>query len=123
MDFRIRHNVSEDDYWDPIDHCFTVTLEVVKLDGGNVTPTAKVAPVNFLLYSLFRQVKFYLDGKLVFTAYTSSTYMTYFQEQLYHDTNVKTTQFSCQLYTKDETGKSDKDPTNEAANIDLVKNL
>lgn len=112
---------SEDDYWDLNDHCLEVKFKVVKQDGANVTPTDKVAPVNFLLHSLFRQVDLYLNGKLVSTAYTSYPYKAYLEKQLNYDKNVKTTQFGCELYTKDEAGKmDDNDPTNEAANSGLV---
>ena len=112
---------TEDDYWDLNDHCLEIKFKIVKQeDGANVGAEDKVAPVNFLLHSLFRQVDLHLNGKLVSTAYTSYPYKAYVEKQLNYDKNVKETQFGCELYAKDEAGKmDDHDPTVAVANSGL----
>ena len=55
--------------WDLNDRCLEIKFKIAKQkDGANVGTEDEVAPVNFLLHSLFRQVDIHLNEKLVSTA-------------------------------------------------------
>ena len=100
-----------DEYIDLSKTILTVTGKITKKDGtskldGN--DQSNVAPVNNFLYSLFRQVDVYLNGKQVTPAMGTYAYRSYIETLLNYDVSAKQSQFSSALYYKDTPGQMDK---------------
>ena len=96
-----------DEYIDLSKTILTVTGKIVKdnesvLDGAN---QANVAPVNYFLHSLFKQVDVYLNGKQVTPAMGTYAYRAYIETLLNYDVSAKESQFSSALYYKDTATK------------------
>ncbi len=111
-----------DDYCDLSKSFLLTTCQIVKQDGSNIDTAEKVAPVNYLHGSLFKQVDVFFNGTQVTQATGMYAHKSYFETILNHGSDAKKSQYTAGLFYKDTAGKMDSaDPTLTAApNAGLV---
>ena len=99
-----------DEYIDLSKTILTVRGEITKGDGSTLTGggQSNVAPVNNFLYSLFKQVDVYLNGKQVTPTMGTYAYRAYIETLLNYDVSAKKSQFTSALYYKDTATQMDE---------------
>jgi len=108
-----------EEYLDLCNSMLYVRLKVVQPNGtNNLADTAKVAPVNLFLQSLFSQVDVSLNGTLVTTASDTYGYRAYIETLLSYGEDAKKTQLTTCLFRKDEPGKFDNRILAAADNVE-----
>lgn len=70
--------------------------------GGNLANTDKVAPINLLGKTLFKQVKVGLNGKLAYDSGPMYAYRTYLESYLNYGKEAKDGLLRASLYTEDD---------------------
>src|SRR5277367_1800611 len=85
-----------------------IKVNIKKKDGTNVVEAdwAKVAPVNYFLHSLFKQVDLEIDGKSITLSPQTYAYKAYFESLLGFTKDAKESYLSASGYYIDNTSKS-----------------
>ena len=90
-----------ENYLDLRNSRFCLSARVVKSNGENLDAGDKIAPVNFLLHSIFRQVDVYLNGVLVSHADHFYPYRAFLEKVLTYDRDTLRSQGQTALYEED----------------------
>ena len=95
---------SGDDYLDLANTHLYVRAQIVNADGTNLAEDAKVGPVNMWMHSLFSQVDFSLNEKLISPSTNTYPYRAYIETLLSYGPAAKESQLTAGLWYKDTPG-------------------
>jgi hypothetical protein len=112
-------NGSGEEYVDLHNTFLHVKVKVVREDGTPLVADAEVAPVTYLLHSLFSQVDISLNDVLVTNASNCYAYRAYLEALLGRGADAKQAQLTAALYYQDTRGHMDAVAGDE--NLGLVK--
>ena len=120
----IEFNVSgsSDEYIDLGRTMLYIKLQVTKKNGESLEDTAKVAPVNLLLHSLFSQIDIKLRDTLITPSVHTYPYKAYLETLLSYGTDAKESQLSSELWNADVGGFNVLDPYGDTNNNTGMKN-
>ena len=68
---------------------------------GSIPATPKVAPINLIGKTFLRQVKLFLNGKLVYDSGDKYAYRSFLETELNYNIEAKNSQLQSSLYTRD----------------------
>lgn len=97
-------NGSGEEYVDLHNTFLHIKAKVVRPDGANLPAGAEVAPVNYLLHSMFSQVDISLNDVLVTNASNCYPYRAYLEALLGRGMDAKQAQLTAALYYQDTRG-------------------
>lgn len=97
------------EYLDPAHTLLYVKCKIVKADGSDIksTDSLDVAPVNYLLHSMWSQVDVSLGQKVISQSSMTYAYRAYLEALLAYDGPAKDSHLSTRLWYKDTAGKFD----------------
>ena len=108
------HLQSDPQYLQLAKNYLYMKLRILKSDGTNMivdVPAAngepaiegdKVAPINLIAKTLFKQVKVHLNGRQAFDSGDNYAYRSFLETELNYGESAKTTQLTAGLYAKDK---------------------
>lgn len=100
-------NLQDDTYTNLSRSKLFLKVRTVKADGSRLNGTAKVAPINLLFHSLFKQVDVYFNRTLVSSSGDNYAVKSYFKT-LFNTTSIeKSTALQSQLFYRDTPGFMD----------------
>lgn len=107
IDFVIPGN--GDYYLDPAHTLVYVQAKIVKITGADIPAEEQVdvAPINYLLHTMWSQVDVVLNGKLVSQSSSTYAYRSYFEAVAGYDMAAKTSHLTSRLWYKDQAGAMD----------------
>jgi len=91
-------------------------LKVVNADGTDIAQGDVVGPINLIGKTFFKQVKLYLNSKLIYDSGDTYAYRAYLETQLNYGFQPKKTQLEACGYANDEPG----DQVNAIANVGFM---
>ena len=78
-----------------------IKLCIAQQDGVSITAEQKVAPINLLASTLFRQVKVSLNGKVAYDSGPMYAYKAFMENELNYNRDTKQEKLGAALYSKD----------------------
>ncbi|KAK3915987.1 hypothetical protein KUF71_006055 [Frankliniella fusca] len=102
-------SASGDEYIDPAHTLVFVQGKIAKADGSDLSATDSpdVAPVNYLLHTMWKQVDVELNGTLVSQASTNYHYRSYMEACLGYDFPAKKSHLTSLMWYKDDANAMD----------------
>ena len=105
---------SSDKFLDLANSYFKFKLRILKSDGSKLGEKDNVAPINYIVNTMFDQIDVSLNNTTVSTSNNTYAYQAYLETLLNHGTDAKKSQLQMGLYFKDKAGQHDKVKTDES---------
>nr|XP_039261897.1 uncharacterized protein F54H12.2-like [Styela clava] len=96
-----------ENYLDLLNTFIHIRAQIVNQDGTLLAADADVAPINYLLNTMWSQVDLSLNGKLITTSTNTYPYRSYLETLLSYGPAAKDTQLSAGLWVGDTAGHMD----------------
>ena len=105
---------SSDKFLDLANSYFKFKLRILKSNGKDLDEKDDVAPINYILNTMFDQIDVSLNSTTISRSNNTYAYQSYLEALLNHGKDAKKSQLQMGLYFKDLAGKHDKVKENES---------
>ena len=97
-----KFHIDSNPHWTDLNRNYIYAkFQITQTNGGALPNDIDVAPINLLAQTFFRQLKVYLNSKLVYDSGDNYAYRSFLETELNFDRSIKESLLQASIYVKD----------------------